>query len=120
MLVYVRIRLTDNECLELYTNKLFQLTSEETQRLAYSYRDILIIRENKHELAHQAMLSILQIKNIMNRVSGFSAEAVSKNGVGRTPGFNVGHSWLLQEVDLIDSAMHMTQFCLQLTNCNYC
>lgn len=59
----------DSECLELYTDKLFRLTSEETQRLAYSYRDILIIQENKHKLAHQAMLSILQIKSIMNRVS---------------------------------------------------
>lgn len=68
MLGCVRSKFTDNECLELYTNKLFRLTSEETQRLAYSYRDILIIQENKHVLAHQAMLSILQIKNIMNMV----------------------------------------------------
>jgi hypothetical protein len=59
----------DAECLELYTDKLFRLTSEDTQRLAYSYRDILITLENKHKLAHQAMLSILEIKTIMNRVS---------------------------------------------------
>jgi len=69
MLGCVRTKFADSECIELYINKLFQLTSEETQRLAYSYRDVLIRQENKHTLAHQAMLSILQIKNIMNRVS---------------------------------------------------
>jgi hypothetical protein len=107
MLGCVRTKYTDNECLELYTNKLFQLTSEETQRLAYSYRDILVIQENKHVLAYKAMLSILQIKKIMNRVSRFSAEPGCKDDCthslvpGRTPVVSVGLSWLVQEVDLI-------------------
>jgi hypothetical protein len=74
MMGCVKIKFRDNECLELYTNKLFQLTSEETQRLAYSYRDLLVTQENKHVLAHQAMLSVLQIKNIINRVSRFIAQ----------------------------------------------
>jgi hypothetical protein len=68
MLGCTKTKCVDSECLELYTVKLFRLTSEETQRLAYAYRDILITQENKNKLAHQAMLSILQIKNIMNRV----------------------------------------------------
>ncbi|XP_069697444.1 BRCA1-associated ATM activator 1 [Periplaneta americana] len=67
MLGCVHGKFTDSECLELYTNKLFRLTSEETQRLAYAYRDILFTQDNKHALVHQAMLSILQIKNIINR-----------------------------------------------------
>jgi hypothetical protein len=68
MLSCVKSKSVDGEYLELYTSKLFRLTSEDTQRLAYLYRDILAIQENKPKLAHQAMLSILQIKSIMNRV----------------------------------------------------
>jgi hypothetical protein len=76
MLGCFRTKFTDNECVELYINKLFRLTSEETQRLAYSYRDILVIQENKHTLAHQAMLSVLQIRNIMSRVSRIACDKI--------------------------------------------
>jgi hypothetical protein len=68
MLVSRRNKCPNSECLEMYTNKIFQLTSEDTQRLAYTYRDLLLLQQDKNKLAHQAMLSILQIKDIINRV----------------------------------------------------
>ncbi|PSN40477.1 hypothetical protein C0J52_11616 [Blattella germanica] len=66
MMVCLRTKI-NWECLEMFTNKLFRLTSEDTQRLAYSYRDLLVDQEDKYKFAHQSMLSILQIKNIINR-----------------------------------------------------
>ena len=77
MLGCFRTKFTDNDCVELYINKLFRLTSEETQRLAYSYRDILVTQENKHTIAHQAMLSVLQIRNIMSRVSRTARDEIA-------------------------------------------
>jgi hypothetical protein len=55
--------------MQQFINKLYQLTSEETQRLAYSYRDILMAQEDRHMIAHRSMLSMLRIKNIISKVS---------------------------------------------------
>jgi hypothetical protein len=74
MLGCFRTKCTDSECIELYINKLFRLTSEETQRLAYSYRDVLMTEKDKHTLAHRAMLSVLQIRKIISKVSWMSRD----------------------------------------------
>jgi hypothetical protein len=76
MLGCFRTKCTDSECIELFINKLFQLTSEETQRLAYSYREVLMNQEDKHTVAHRAMLSVLQIRNIMSKVSRTACDAI--------------------------------------------
>ena len=76
MLGCFRVKRPNTECVEMYINKLFQLTNEETHRLAYSYRDILMSQEDKHMVAHRAMLNVLQIRNIMNKVSRMACDTI--------------------------------------------
>ncbi|KAJ9580213.1 hypothetical protein L9F63_004156, partial [Diploptera punctata] len=77
---------SNNECLEMFTNKIFQLTSEDTQRLAYTYRDLLLLEEDKNKYAHQAMLSILQIKDIINRAFMYNLKDYIINEPSATDG----------------------------------
>lgn len=76
MLGCFRTKCADSECIEQYINKLFRLTSEETQRLAYSYREVLMSQEDKHMVAHRAMLSVLQIRNIISKVSRMAHDTI--------------------------------------------
>ncbi|GLH12644.1 Uncharacterized protein GBIM_17360 [Gryllus bimaculatus] len=63
----VTTRISENECLDSYCNKLFELTCESIQRLCYVFRDSIVAQDNRPESLHTGVLSLMQIKDIIHR-----------------------------------------------------